>query len=337
MSSDFGNAQRYFCSGGRSIFTWENFYKINNPYLIDAHFHLNYLKDIPRSIEQALKSSVKSGVVAGVWNNDTLEHLALKDNKSLENIKFLKKDLQQLNSIKDDEFICFLAHGLHPMSVHEKWLNADGSCHNESIQSDIQQFKDILYKNLNYIWAIGETGFDLSKDILQSEKCKNLSKQDIIFLQNIAFEVCVQAAIQYNLPLILHLRGSWSLCINKIKWAKNKGVKKIMVHCFSGPAEDMKTLARLSIYCSFGGVPTWEKAVKNRNAFLQCDPNFLMLETDSPDLPPELPDQAKLENNEPKYLKNIAEILAKYANTDLDYFIKNSNKNILNFLGVFGR
>ncbi|WP_281349643.1 TatD family hydrolase [Fluviispira multicolorata] len=302
---------------------------------MDAHFHLNYLTDIKASLSSALNSSVKSGIVAGIWNNDTLENLSFIENPDLHNLIFFKKEKANINLIQENHFVCFLAHGLHPIYVHEKWLNLDGTCNNDLIQTDIKNFKEILYKNINYIWAIGETGFDLSKEILQSEKCKNLTKQDIILLQNIAFEVCVQAAIQYSLPLILHLRGNWNLCLQKIKWAKKSGVKKIMVHCFSGPAEDMKVLSHLSIYCSFGGVPTWKKAIKNRNAFLQCDPNFLMLETDSPDLPPEISDIDKLQKNEPKYLKNIAEILAKYSNTELDYFIKNSNKNILTFLGVF--
>lgn len=218
------------------------------------------------------------------------------------------------------------------MSIHEKWLNLNGTENIEEIGKDRIIFDAILKENKNYIWAIGETGFDLSQEVLQSAKCKGISKAQMIELQNIAFETCVKAAIEYNLPLILHLRAPWDLCIQKIKWAKKEGVSNIMIHCYSGPAQDMKLMAELSVYCSFGGVPTWEKAVHNRNAFLQCNPSFRMLETDSPDLPPEIPGLGKPETNEPAYLSEIIKILASYLKISEAELIKSSNENILKFL-----
>jgi Tat protein secretion system quality control protein TatD with DNase activity len=220
------------------------------------------------------------------------------------------------------------------MYVHEKWLNEDGSENVTKIGEDISIFQACLSENRSQIWAIGETGFDLSNEILRNNKCKGISKSQLFELQNIAFETCINSAMKFELPVILHLRAPWDICLQKMKWAKKIGLKNMMIHCYSGPAQEMKIMSDLSIYCSFGGVTTWQKAVNNRNAFLKCHSSFRMLETDSPDLPPEIPGIGKLETNEPANLKQIIKILATYLNISENDLIKSSNENILKFLGI---
>lgn len=291
-------------------------------------------------LKNAIDSQVFAGIAAGVWNQDTLQNLSIAKDPHLNSIlNFLEKSNIYAEEKTDfqinlNKFSCFLAHGLHPMRVHEHWLNEDGSENVEKIGRDISLFHEILLENRNYIWAIGETGFDLSYDVMQNKKCKGISKTQIFELQNIAFETCIYSALKHKLPIILHLRASWDLCLKKIKWAKKLGLKNIMIHCYSGPAQDMKIMSDLSVYCSFGGVPTWKKAVNNRNAFLKCHPHFRLLETDSPDLPPEIPGVGKLEINEPANLKQIIKILAPYVNMSEAELIKSSNENILKFLGI---
>ena len=220
------------------------------------------------------------------------------------------------------------------MYVHENWISNNGIINHVEIEKDINLFHEILARHLNIIYAIGETGFDLSKEILNHPKCKFSTKKNLIDIQSIAFETCINAAIKYDLPIILHLRAPWQLCMQKIRWAKNEGIKNIMIHCYSGSAEELKNLSKLSVYCSFGGVPTWKKSIKNRNAFVKCDPLLRLLETDSPDLPPEIPNFEKLIENEPGNLKEIAQILAPYLNISDIELIKSSNENTLRFLGL---
>lgn len=287
-------------------------------------------------LENSIRQNVVAGIVAGVWNEDTLQNLSFStDSQFNSNLDFILKNNKQTKNINLKKFSCFLSHGLHPMYVHEKWLLPNGSQNKEKIQQDISFFHEILTENLNHIWAIGETGFDLSNTVLEHKNCVHLSKSDIIEIQNRAFEECIYTAIKYNFPVILHLRAPWSLCIQKIKWAKKEGVKNMMIHCYSGPSQELKTLTKLSIYCSFGGVPTWQKAVKNRESFIKCDPLLRMLETDSPDLPPEIPGKGKLAINEPGNLKEIVKILAPHLNISEAELIKSSNKNTLKFLGIF--
>jgi TatD DNase family protein len=298
------------------------------------------LKDLNTVLNNAMGSQVFAGISAGVWNQDTLQNISISKDPCYNSVlNFIEKNnthVEEKDHFKIDpnKFSCFLAHGLHPMNVHENWLNEGGTEDVTQIGKDISLFHEILSDNRNYIWAIGETGFDLSNEVMQNNKCKGISKAQLFELQNIAFETCIHSALKYELPVILHLRAPWDLCLQKIKWAKKLGLKNIMIHCYSGPAQDMKIMSDLSIYCSFGGVPTWEKAVNNRNAFLKCHPHFRMLETDSPDLPPEIPGIGKLKINEPANLKQIIKILAPYLNISEPELIKTSNENILKFLGI---
>lgn len=108
----------------------------------------------------------------------------------------------------------------------------------------------------------------------------------------------------------------------------------MMIHCYSGPSQELKLMSQLSIYCSFGGVPTWKKAVNNKLSFIKCNSNYRILETDSPDLPPEIPGVDKLKVNEPGNLRKIVEILAPFLNIEEKKLIKSSNENILKFLGI---
>lgn len=298
---------------------------------------MNYLPNLKQTILNSIHSKVKVGVAAGVWNEDTLENIAILTNSDFNDIlEFLNRE-NYLNSnfqISSNKFSCFLTHGLHPMHIHEKWLNTDGNENIKQITKDFELFNTILKNHLSNIWAIGEAGFDLSKDVMQDTKCKGLAKKQILELQNIAYEYLVECAVKYNLPLILHLRAPWQYCYERIQWALGKGVQKIMIHCYSGSVEELKKLSKHSIFFSFGGVPTWKHALKNREAFIQCPAHLRLLETDSPDLPPELPELGKLPYNEPAMLSNIANILAKYVDLSPNELIDQTNKNILKFLGI---
>lgn len=307
-------------------------------FIIDSHFHLNHLNDIKLAVTNSIDASVKLGLIAGVWNEDTLQNISLFANPDYSPILDLlnrESFLNQAFQINENKFSCFLAHGLHPMQIHERWLSKNGDEDIEQIAKDYQTFEKILTTHLSFIWAIGEAGFDLSKSVLLHPNCQGLAKNQILELQNIAYEYLVNCAVKYNLPLILHLRAPWNFCYERITWAKAKGVQKIMIHCFSGSAEELQKLAQLSVFFSFGGVPTWRNAHKSREAFIQCPAHLRLLETDSPDLPPELPELGKLTYNEPARLKDIAQILSKQVNLSTTALIAQTNFNALKFLGVY--
>lgn len=344
MSNSSQFARRYAGKGGGYISTWEAYFKINNSIqIIDAHFHLNYLTNLKENLENSINTGVLSGIVAGVWLEDTLQNVALTQDKIHSNrlCAVLKEEQSSEGkithtNIKNNIFLCFLAHGLHPINVHKLWLFPDGTENIDRISKDISLFHDILDEHSHKIWAIGEAGFDLSQEIVKHQNCVGISKAQILELQNIAFEACAKIAEKNQLPLILHLRSTpWDFCMRKLIWAKDLGVKNIMIHCYSGPPEDMKKLADLGVYCSFGGVTTREKAVRNREAFIKCSSRFRMLETDSPDMPPEIPGLEKLTVNEPANLRKIAKILSEYLNISDIELIKMSNENILRFLNIF--
>lgn len=298
--------------------------------LIDSHFHINRLTNYKEKIFRALENGVCAGLVAGVWNEDTLDIIQSYFDK--DKIIFHRRPTFSLNDLQLNKFSCFLAHGLHPAFIHINWLLEDGLLNEGKMGKDIELFKKILDENQEHIWAIGETGFDLSRDIIQHPSSVRQTKEQILKLQTIAFDVCVEQAIAYDLPLIVHTRNAWKFTLSKLKEARKKGLKNIMIHCYSGSAEELKELEKLKIYCSFGGVTTWKKASKVKGAFVSCKENLRLLETDSPDLSPEFLDGTRLSENEPSTLNFIAKVCASYLNCSMETLVQQININFVNFL-----
>ena len=96
---------------------------------------------------------------------------------------------------------CFAAIGLHPTSVKEDYLNELAL-----VKSELERRKYI---------AIGETGIDLYWD------------QTFLNEQVRAFQTQVEWALEYNLPVIIHVRDSHRETVEALKPYKNRGLKGV--------------------------------------------------------------------------------------------------------------
>lgn len=304
--------------------------------ILDAHFHLNHLpqQTLSDQIERALCRGVVGGLVAGVWHQDGIELLRLRERTDL---FFFERDnfrsgWELFQSSR--KFGVFLSHGLHPTRIHHRWLNVEGEVLEQQIEKDLAQFETFVSSHATLLWAVGETGFDVSAEVKDDPRCQNLSKADIVKLQSRGAERCLLIAKQFGLPLIIHSRAAWRETLSFIERATEQGVKS-MVHCYGGSAEELKKLNQLGVPVSFGGVPTWTKAVKVKESFVKTPLNQLLLETDSPDLPPEI-DGQKPTVNEPALLFETAEILSKLKQVPMEELVEASNKNLLRYLGCEG-
>jgi Tat protein secretion system quality control protein TatD with DNase activity len=302
-----------------------------NSYFFDSHFHLDLLININEKIKNALSKNILCGIVAGISNEQFKKLFSNNTFSDNENNFIFQSNKKKIN-INNNSFTCFLSQGLHPESIYKSWINSEGKPNQKKITADKEYFEYLLSQYSEYIWAIGETGFDLSKETLNFAHLFKINKEEIINIQEIAFDFCVEKALQKKLPLIIHSVNSWQMTKKKLLEAKAKGIQNIMIHCYSGPTEELPNLAKLGIYCSFGGVVTWKNTKKIKNSFLKCSKEFCLIETDSPDLPPILLNGQKPETNEPAFLHDIAIQLASYLSEDLDIFSKRINQNFLNFL-----
>jgi TatD DNase family protein len=121
--------------------------------------------------------------------------------------------------------------------------------------------------------AIGEIGLDKK---IQSPAFD---------LQQKIFELQLQYAVDTNKPVIIHCRGAFNELIesiNKIGIPKRGGI----IHAYSGSAEIAEILIKKGLSFSMGGTLTYRDSKKRTNVLKTIYPDYFLLESDSPDIPP---------------------------------------------------
>ena len=133
-------------------------------------------------------------------------------------------------------------------------------------------------------------------------------------------------ADKLHLPIVIHVRDAIGDLIeilkDNIKYINNGGI----IHCFNESIESYRILKGLGFKFSFGGAITFSNSKNAPRLLKEVDLNDILLETDSPYLTPE-PLRGK-ERNQPKYVKYVAERIAKYKDVDVDTIINADEDNI---------
>jgi len=174
---------------------------------------------------------------------------------------------------------CFPMIGIHPCSVNENYKN------------ELEVIKSELESGYKY-YGIGEIGMDLYWD---------KSTQQI---QSEAFLTQCEWAVKHQLAVSIHTRSATYETIQILKSMKQcpKGV----FHCFSGSVEEGKEIIKLGFKLGIGGVITYKNSTLPET-LKNFKPQDLVLETDSPYLPP-TPHRGK--RNESSYIPLIAQKVA---------------------------
>lgn len=193
--------------------------------------------------------------------------------------------------------ICYAAIGLHPTSVKENY-------------QDELALVEAELKRRKYI-AVGEIGIDLYWD-------STFQKEQII-----AFQQQVEWALDYNLPIIIHLRNSHQEVMQALQPYKNKGLKGVF-HSFGGSIEEVHDILNFGgFFIGINGVVTFKNANLG-DVLKQVELKHLLLETDAPYLTP-VPFRGK--RNESAYIIHIAQKLAEIYNINIDEVIAQTTQN----------
>lgn len=185
--------------------------------------------------------------------------------------------------------VCYPMIGLHPTELDD----------------DYKAVLDRLYSRLKgddrYI-AVGEVGIDLYWD--DTRKKEQLD----------AFCTQIEWASELGLPLAIHSRNAFNELYDVMCSYRSKGLTGVF-HCFSGNGDEaQKLLSFDGFYLGIGGVVTYKKS--QLPAVLGHVPlERILLETDSPYLPP-VPFRGK--RNESAYVPYIAEFLAGIYGTSVN-------------------
>jgi len=150
------------------------------------------------------------------------------------------------------------ALGIHP------WYCAPG---------DIERIPALAEAKNRGAVAIGEIGLDKKSPLRPME------------LQQAVFGEQLKIARDIDLPVIIHCRGAFEELRD---FLKKTGAPKAggILHTFSGSVEIAEEFMKYGLSFSFGGVLTYRNSRKKREVLKKIYPERMLLETDSPDIPP---------------------------------------------------
>lgn len=127
--------------------------------------------------------------------------------------------------------------------------------------------------------AIGEAGLDRWHDD-RDEK-----QQEEIFRDQL------ELARQYRRPIMVHCLKAWGW-LERVLNEFGELPAGFLLHAYGGSIEFVRPLADKGAFFSFAGNVLDERKTRMREALRAVPPDRLLLETDSPDLPP--PDQYRV-------------------------------------------
>ncbi len=178
--------------------------------------------------------------------------------------------------------------------------------------------KNKIIENVNSnkkIIGVGETGLDFYYN--------NSDKKS----QIISFNNHIEAAIDLDVPLIVHSRNAEKETFEILSKYKDKKTK-ILMHCFTGSTNFASKLKDLNAFFSASGIITFKNSTELQNTFKTIPLEKLLIETDSPFLAP-IPMRGK--KNEPSYIKYTLKKLAELKNiseNEMDTISTNNFNNL---------
>lgn len=157
------------------------------------------------------------------------------------------------------------------------------------IDEDIKILKKLIIDNREVIKAIGEIGLDYFRMPEKGDK-----RAWMIEAQKKAFEAQINLALEFNLPIIVHVRdkvseaqANWDV-LEIIRTFKTKNPElSFVLHCVTGPEDYLKKALDLGAFAGVDGNVTYEDAQAVRELIALVPQDRLLLETDAPYLAPE--------------------------------------------------
>lgn len=175
--------------------------------------------------------------------------------------------------------------------------------------------------------AVGEIGIDGFVPGL------NMARQQMFY------KAQLKLAQQHDLPVILHVRRSADLLLQGLRQTPVIGG---IAHAFNGSLQQAQMFVELGFKLGFGGALTYERALQLRRLATELPLDALVLETDSPDIPPHwlYVTAAQREagmaqgRNTPAQVPRIAQVLADLRGVSVEEVREATTKNVRQVLGV---
>lgn len=256
--------------------------------LIDTHAHLASSK-----FEGAIDSLITTAIDAGVGK---IVSIACDIEDSYENLSLS----QEFPGIVEP------TAGIHPLYVDEV---------EESWGSKLKE----LVEN-HKLAAIGEIGLDYFHS-----PPKNFSEESWRAAQLEIFEIQLQLAIDFDLPVVIHQRNTAEDVTAVLKqFPKARAV----LHCFTGTIPEAETALQMGHMISFTGILTFPNAPEIREVAAIVPTDRVMVETDCPYLAP-VPFRGK--RCEPHMVSHTASALADVFGVGIEEIAAITTRNAESF------
>lgn len=263
---------------------------------IDSHSHINLMvkKDFDRLL---LKEELNNAKIL-------LTELA-QNNLQVINVGTSLIESQNCLAISNlNPEVAKAAIGIHPNDITTNW------------QNDLREIEELI-TNINVV-AIGECGYD-----------KHYPNYDIE-LQRLCFEEQIKLALKFKKALIIHTRDAKNETLDTLEKYKDE-VKKLVIHCFSEDEEFADLVISWGYYLGIGGTITYPKNELLRKIVKNHGIEKIILETDSPYLPPQI---LRGKVNTPKNIPIIAQYIANLLEIKIEDVASITSKNCKNLFNI---
>ena len=158
--------------------------------------------------------------------------------------------------------------------------------------------------------AIGECGLDFYRTLSPPDR------------QRAALEAQLGLASDRNLPVVIHSRDAMGETLDIL--ARLAPARGGVMHCFDGTAADAARTCALGLHISFAGPITYRKDGALRGAALSVPRERVLVETDCPYL---APGAHRGERNEPAYVRETAEAVARARGVRFEEMARQTTAN----------
>ncbi len=264
--------------------------------LIDTHAHLmfpEFSSDLSEVLQRAREAGVGKIINVGCGVESSREALEMAD---------LSPDggLPQL----------FATLALHPYDADQCSEELMGEWGRWIEEDRVTSEKDGVGRK---IVAVGETGLDYFKSKVEPE------------IQRASFRRHLELAQKYGLPVIVHNREADEDCLEIL--GEFPSVPAVF-HCYGSSLEFAKKVWEKGYITSFTGIITFPNATELREVVKAAPVGQFFLETDCPYLAPQT---YRGKRNEPSYVLEVAQEVAKIKNIEFETVAEYSGRNAKKF------
>lgn len=185
----------------------------------------------------------------------------------------------------------------------------------------IEGLKEFIKENKKLIVGIGEIGLDQYWLGRQAEVEREMFREQL------------ELGVEMGLPVVVHNRGAEEeirQVMESFGRAQDKGLRG-QFHCWSGSDEFLDWVLERDFYVGFCGNVTYPKNEKLREQARRVPRERLLLETDSPYLPPQ---GKRGERNTPTNVRITAEFLANLRGVSLQELAELTSSNARELFGI---